>query len=125
MKPAKVQNIQSLREEMKAVARGDRPAPADAGKPSFNSIEAVVRLLTPQNRRLLAVIRDRKPGSVAELVAMTGRAQPNLTRTLAKLEAAGFIRMKVVGRCKAPSVSVKRIVVEIDPCSDRDRLRVA
>jgi hypothetical protein len=32
---------------------------------------------------------------------------------------------KVVGRRKAPSVSVKRIVVEIDPCSDRDRLRVA
>ena len=125
MKSAKVQNLQSLREEMKAVARGDRRAPADARKPSFNSIEAVVRLLTPQNRRLLAVIRDRKPRSVAELVTMTGRAQPNLTRTLAKLEAAGFIRMKLVGRRKAPSVSVKRIVVEIDPCSDRDRLRVA
>ena len=56
---------------------------------------------------------------------MTGRAQPNLTRTLAKLEAAGFIRMKVVGRRKAPSVSIKKIVVEIDPYSDRDRLRVA
>ena len=125
MKTANVQNLQSLREEMKAVARGDRPAPADARKASFNSIEAVVRLLTPQNRRLLAVIRDRKPGSVAELVTMTGRAQPNLTRTLAKLEAAGFIRMKSVGRRKAPSVSVKRIVVEIDPYSDRDRLRVA
>ncbi|HKE88347.1 MAG TPA: hypothetical protein VKB50_31535 [Vicinamibacterales bacterium] len=56
---------------------------------------------------------------------MTGRAQPNLTRTLAKPEAAGFIRMKSVGRRNAPSVTVKRIVVEIDPCSDRDRLRVA
>ena len=84
-----------------------------------------VRLLTPENRRLLCLIRDRKPQSVAELVALTGRAQPNLTRTLAKLEAAGFIRMKVVGRRKAPSIAVKRIVVEIDPYSDRDRLRVA
>jgi len=125
MKKAKVQSLQALREEMKAVARGDRRAPADASKPSFNSIEAVVRLLTPDNRRLLALIRDRKPQSVAELGAMTGRAQPNLTRTLAKLEAAGFIRMKIVGRRKAPSVAVKRIVVEIDPYSDRDRLRVA
>jgi predicted transcriptional regulator len=96
-----------------------------ASKPSFNSIEAVVRLLAPDNRRLLAMIRDRKPQSVAELVAMTGRAQPNLTGTLAKLEAAGFIRMKSVGRRKSPSVAVKRIVVEIDPYSDRDRLRVA
>jgi predicted transcriptional regulator len=85
----------------------------------------VVRLLTPDNRRLLALIRDRKPQSVAELVEMTGRAQPNLTRTLAKLAAAGFIRMETVGRRKAPRVAIKRIVVEIDPYSDRDRLRVA
>ena len=125
MKKAKIQNLRALRDEMKAVARGERSAPPDAAKPSFNSIEAVVRLLTPDNRRLLALIRDRKPQSVAELAAMTGRAQPNLTRTLAKLEAAGFIRMKTVGRRKAPSVAVKRIVVEIDPYSDRDRLRVA
>lgn len=125
MKRAKVQSLGLLRAEMKAVARGERRAPADAGKPSFNSVEAVVRLLTPDNRRLLALIRDRKPGSVAELADLTGRAQPNLTRTLAKLEAAGFISMKTVGRRKAPSVSIKRIVVEIDPYSDRDRLRVA
>src|SRR6266571_297881 len=112
MKHAKIQNLRALREEMKAVARGERSAPADAGKPSFNSVEAVVRLLTPDNRRLLALIRDRKPQSVAELVALTGRAQPNLTRTLAKLEAAGFVSMKTVGRRKTPTVSVKRIVVE-------------
>lgn len=121
----KVQNLRSLREEMKAVARGERPAPADAAKPSFNSVDAMVRLLTPENRRLLAIIRDRKPQSVAELVEMSGRAQPNLTRTLAKMESAGFITMKVVGRRKAPSVAVKKIVVEIDPYSDRDRLSVA
>jgi predicted transcriptional regulator len=125
MKRAKVQSLRGLRDEMKAVARGERRAPSDASKPSFNSVEAVVRLLTPDNRRLLALIRDQKPASVAELVAVTGRAQPNLTRTLAKLEAAGFITMKTVGRRKTPSVTVKRIVVEIDPYSDRDRLRVA
>lgn len=125
MNRAKVQSLHALREEMKAVVRGERPAPPDAAKPSFNSVVAVVRLLTTDNRRLLALIRDRKPQSVAELVEMTGRAQPNLTRTLAKLEAAGFIRMKTVGRRKAPSVAIKRIVVEIDPYSDRDRLRVA
>jgi predicted transcriptional regulator len=122
----KVQDLRSLRNEMKAVARGARPAPADAAKPSFNSVDAVVRLLTPENRELLAMIRDRKPQSVSELVKMSGRAQPNLTRTLAKLEAAGLIAMKAVGRRrKAPSATVKKIVVEIDPYSDRDRLRVA
>jgi predicted transcriptional regulator len=125
MKTYKIQSLASLEEEMRAVARGERKAPADAAKPSFNSVEALVRLLTPENRRLLALIRDRKPGSVAELVELTGRAQPNLTRTLAKLEAAGFIRTKTIGRRKAPSTAIKKIVVEIDPCAEHDRVRVA
>jgi predicted transcriptional regulator len=124
-KTTKIQSLRSLREDMRAVARGERPAPVDAAKPSFNSVEAVVRLLTPENRKLLALIRERKPQSIAELAQMTGRAQPNLTRTLAKLEAAGFIRMKSVGRRRAPSATVKKIVVEIDPYSSHDRLRIA
>lgn len=125
MTKIRIQNLQSLRDDMKAVARGERKAPAHASVPSFNSVNALVRLLTPDNRALLALIRDRKPRSVAELVAMTGRAQPNLTRTLAKMQAAGLVKMKSAGKQKAPSVAVRKLVVEIDPCSDRDRLRVA
>ena len=107
---------------MKAVARGAQPPAADAARPSFNSVGALVRLLTPENRQLLAIIRDRKPPSIAALAEMTGRAQPNLARTLAKLEAAGFITMQTTGRRKAPSATIKKIVVEIDPYSDHDRL---
>ncbi|HTB21776.1 MAG TPA: MarR family transcriptional regulator [bacterium] len=122
----KIQTLKSLRDEMKAVARGERPVPLDAGKPSFNSVEAVVRLLMPENRELLAVIRDQKPQSIAELARMSGRAQPNLTRTLAKMEAAGFITMKDAGlRRKTPSVAIKKIVVEIDPYSQKDHLSFA
>jgi predicted transcriptional regulator len=121
----KIQNLHSLRDEMKAVARGERSAPANAAKPSFNSVEAVVRLLTPDNRQLLAIIRDRKPQSIAELVQITGRAQPNLTRTLMKLEAAGFVKTKAIGRRKLLSTTIKKLVVEIDPYSERDKLSVA
>ena len=121
----RIVSLDALEQDMRAVARGERRAPAGAAKPSFNSVDALVRLLTPENRRLLALIRDRKPGSVAELVQLTGRAQPNLTRTLAKLEAAGFIRMRALGRRKAPSTAIRKIVVEIDPFSKNDRLRVA
>jgi hypothetical protein len=81
-----------------------------------------------EQRRADQQPEDRAPmiaAAVADLVAMTGRAQPNLTRTLAKLEAIGFITMKAVGRRKTPSVAVKKILVEIDPYSDRDKLRVA
>jgi predicted transcriptional regulator len=125
MKKARIQSLTALRAEMVAVARGERRAPADAAKPSFESAEALIRLLTPENRRLLAVIRDRKPGSVAELSAWTGRAQPNLTRTLAKLSAAGFVAMKSVGRRKSPIATAHKLVVEIDPYAPRDKLKLA
>ena len=125
MKTSRVQTLRELREEMKAVARGEKTAKPDANKPSFDSIDVLVRLLTPANRRLLALIRDRKPESVAALAEMTGRAQPNLTRTLAKLERAGFVTMTTTGRRRAPSAAIKKIIVEIDPYSGRDRLRVA
>ena len=36
-----VQDLRSLRDEMKAVVRGERPAPAHAAEMSFNSVDAV------------------------------------------------------------------------------------
>lgn len=108
-----------------AVARREKAAPKDAAAPSFNSIDALIRLLTPENRELLATIRDRKPQSISELAEITGRAQPNLTRTLAKLEAVGFVRMRIVNRRKVPTASVRTLHVEIDPFSQNDRLKIA
>jgi predicted transcriptional regulator len=121
----KIQSHESLKQEMMAVARGEKPASKDAAVPSFNSIDAVTRLLTPENRALLATIRDRKPQSISELAEMTGRAQSNLTRTLAKLEAVGFVRMRLVARRKVPTASVRTLHVEIDPFSQNDRLEIA
>ena len=51
MKHFKIQCHASLREEMKAVARRERSAPKDAGGTTFDSVEALMRLLTPQNLR--------------------------------------------------------------------------
>ena len=114
-----------LKTEMQAVARGERPAPPDAGQTSFNSVEALTRLLTPENRQLLAMIRDCKPQSVAELAVLTGRAAPNLTRTLEKLCAAGLVRMQAgSGRRRAPTAEVSRITIEIDPYSQADKLEL-
>jgi predicted transcriptional regulator len=121
----RIMSHETLKEELKAVARGEKKAPADAAHPSFNSIEALTRLLTSENRNLLAVIRDRKPRSIAELAELTGRAAPNLTRTLAKLEAAGLVKMKTVNRRKVPTALAKSLRVKIDPYSDRDVLEIA
>lgn len=121
----KIQSLAELEAEMKAVARGKKKAPADAAHPSFNSVEAVLRLLTPENRLLLAIMRDRKPASIAALAKMSGRAAPNLTRTLGKLQAAGFVEMKTVKKQKMPVPIVSRLRVEIDPFSQTDHFELA
>ena len=125
MKHFKIQSHASLREEMKAVARGERLAPKDAGGKTFDSVEALLRLLTPQNRELLAIIRDKKPQSIAELAELTGRAQPNLTRTLGKLAAIGFVRLKNVDRRKVPTTTIHSLRINIDLFSHNDRLELA
>jgi predicted transcriptional regulator len=114
-----------LREEMMAVARGEQSAPSDAGGQSFESVGALMRLLTPENRQLLAIIRDRKPRSIAELAEWSGRAAPNVTRTLAKLEAVGFVRMDGDQKRKVPIAVIQRLIMEIDPFSQNDRLEIA
>ena len=124
MKSYKNQGHTALKNEMKALARGAKRAPVDAGAPSFNSVAALMRLLTPANRALLATIRNQRPQSIAELAKLTGRAAPNLTRTLGKLEAVGFIRMDAVAKRRVPRALVQTFRVRIDPFSMNDRLEV-
>lgn len=121
----KIKTMRELEAEMRAVARSEKPAPTDAAKTTFESVDALIRLLTPENRKLLAVIRDRKPQSIAELAKITGRAASNLTRTLGKLEAIGFIRMQGESKRKIPVSIVQKLHVEIDPFSQNDRLEIA
>ena len=98
----KIQSMKELEAEMRAVASGETTAPKDAALPSVESAGGLVRVLTPENRRLLRIIRDEKPQSVAELAKMTDRAEPNLLRTLTKLATYGLLELKTVRRCKVP-----------------------
>ncbi len=118
----KIQSIKGLFSEMRAVARGEITAPADAALPSVESAEALLRLLTPDNRSLLRTIRDAKPQSVAELARLTHRAAPNLLRTLDKLEAFGLLEMRTIDRRRVPTVMVGTLHVEIDPYAMADRI---
>ena len=69
--------------------------------------------------------RDRKPQPIAALSKLTGRAQPNLTRTLAKLETAGLVETRMEGNRKAYRLCVRKVRVEIDSFSEHDKLDVA
>lgn len=118
----KVQPVRELMKEMRAVARGQMPAPDNAAAPSVESAEALLRLLTPDNRSLLRTIRDAKPQSIAELARLTKRAEPNLLRTISKLEAFGLLEMRTINRRRIPVVKVGRLHVEIDPYAMHDRI---
>ena len=121
----RIQSHEALKQEMKAVARGEKPAPADASKLSFESAAVLLRVLTPENRHLLRLIRDEHPESVADLARLSKRAESNLLRTLAKFEAVGLIEMEAVGRRRKPVARAHVLRVEIDPFSQNDRFEVA
>lgn len=118
----KIQTMKELEAEMLAVARGEIPVPPDAAEPSVESAEVLLRLLTPDNRSLLRTIRDAKPQSVAELARLTNRGEPNLLRTLAKLEAFGLVEMHTVNRRRVPVAKLEKLRVEIDPYVMADRI---
>ncbi len=121
----KIQSMQSLKNEMLSVARGELQAPADAAHISFESVEGVFRLLTPENRFLLATIDRQKPVSVADLARLVNRAEPNVSRTLGKLEAFGFVRLRQgAGKAKIPEVAIHRLTVDMDICSQNDSVAV-
>jgi len=122
----KIQSMKELKAEMLAVAKGRRQVPVDAGRMSFDSVGAVMRLLTPENRQLLAAIENNKPASVADLARMVGRAEPNVSRTLGRLVAGGFVRLNPgAGKAKVPEVVIHRLTVDIDVCHLEDRVAVA
>jgi predicted transcriptional regulator len=118
----KMQRMNDLETEMRRVARGEITAPADAALPSVESTEALLRLLTPDNRSLLRTIRDAKPQSVAELARLTNRAQPNLLRTLGKLEAFGLLEMRIVDRRRVPTPVIGMLHLDIDPYAMSDKI---
>lgn len=121
-----IQSMKDLKNEMRDVARRERKAPADAAQISFESVETVIRLLTPENRFLLATIEQKKPTSIADLAKMINRAEPNVSRTLGKLEAYGFVRLQQgLGKIKIPQLAIHRLTVDMDICKQIDRVAVA
>lgn len=85
-------SVNDLREEMRAVARGERqPSPLPAG--------AVLGTLSSAgNLELLRVINQERPATVSDLAALTGRAQSNVSRSLQQLAKHGLIRLERDGK---------------------------
>lgn len=77
-----------------AIARGEvKPRQTDP-KVWFNSIESFARVLSERNRELLSIISRSHPQSLSELETLSGRAKPNLSRTLHTMARYGLVDLK-------------------------------
>lgn len=99
-------SLNSLREEMLSVARGERAAPE---RPARSILAA---LSTPETVELLQVILERRPRTIAELATLTGRAQPNVSRSLQRLAAFGLVRLVREGREVRPEPVASGLVLD-------------
>lgn len=97
---------EAMKARTMAVARGERRVGPDEPRVWFTSLESFTRVLSERNRDLLALIAEREPGSLAELAALSGRAKPNLSRTLRTMERHGLVELqRGEGRACASAVS--------------------
>ncbi len=88
-------SLLDLREELRAVARGARPAPPLPAAPLLAALSRDALDL------LGAILRDR-PATVSALAALTGRSQPNVSRSLQMLARYGLVRLARQGRDVRP-----------------------
>ena len=104
--------LTELREEMRAVARGDRRATPLPAAPLLAALSA-------EALELLGAILRERPSTVAELGALTGRAQPNVSRSLQQLARYGLLRLERVGRevRPVPIASAVHIDLAMGTCS--------
>ena len=75
------------------IARGEKP-PRGTPKVWFTSTGSFSKVLSAGNRELLRIIAEKAPGSLDELVVLTGRKKSNLSRTLKTMEGYGLVRLE-------------------------------
>jgi predicted transcriptional regulator len=99
-------SLADLREEMRGVARGERLAAPLPAAP-------LLAVLSREALDLLGVLLRQRPVSVTALVATTGRAQPNVSRSLQILAAHGLVRLVREGREVRPEPVASAVTVDL------------
>ena len=101
-------SLTELREEMRAVARGERQSSPLLAAP-------VLAALSRDALDLLGILLRERPPSVSALAALTGRSQPNVSRSLQLLAKHRLIRLMREGREVRPEPIAS--VLHIDPAT--------
>ncbi len=103
--------LTDLREEMRAVVRGEKLAPSRPVE--AEAVADLFGILTPANRALLQIIGRDRPDSVSGLAELVGRAQSNVSRSLQELARVGLVRLVREGQAIRPELSVTHIDVDL------------
>jgi predicted transcriptional regulator len=98
--------LTELRDEMRGVARGGRQASPLPAAP-------LLAALSREALDLLGVLLRERPASITELVALTGRAQPNVSRSLQLLARHRLIRLVREGREVRPEPIAAAVHVDL------------
>jgi predicted transcriptional regulator len=99
-------SLAELREEMRAVARGEQKASPLPAAP-------LLAALSPEALELLAILLRKHSASVSELVEQTGRAQPNISRSLQLLARYRLIQLTREGRGVRAEPIAKAVRVDL------------
>ena len=99
-------SLTELREEMRAVARGERQASPLPAAP-------VLAALSRDALDLLAILLRERPPSVTALTALTGRSQPNISRSLQLLAKHRLIRLTREGREVRPEPIASALHIDL------------
>lgn len=100
-------SLTELREEMRAVARGER-------NPSPRPAAPLLAALSMEALELLGVLLRERPETIARVVELTGRAQPNVSRSLQQLALHGLVRLVKDGREVRPEPIARSFTVDLE-----------
>jgi len=96
----------------KAIAKGEYRPKKDEPKVWFESVKSMAEVLSSENQQLLRLILERKPQSLTDLEALSGRNKSNLSRTLKTLERYGIVKLKKENQKLIPKVNAANFKVE-------------
>jgi len=109
-----MRSLHDLRDEMRAVASGERKVPPAPTRPEANQIVSVLGVLTESNLVLMQLIASERPESVSRLAQLSGRSQPNVSRALQDLAKRGLVRLVRDGLSIRPELAAKEVGIDLE-----------
>lgn len=109
-----IASYEDMKARTMAIARGELKTRKDDPTVWFTSVESFAKVLSERNQALLDLIAKEKPSSLSELEALSGRAKPNLSRTLKTMARYGLVELDSGERGKVvPRVPYSRIQLDL------------